>query len=116
MTRRYKQTLLAMTMALMVAGPMANVARAGVRDALASVNAKVSLVQAIAAAEQHVNGKAAAAEFERKWQGDLYEVDVVNDGRVFEVRVDANTGAIISSFEKGVGRNGHDRGQSRRDR
>lgn len=71
----------------------------GENDAFAAAKAKVSLVQAIGAAEQHVNGKASRAEFEKTKQGYIYEVEVVSGTKVFDVRVDTSTGAVVSSKE-----------------
>jgi len=68
-------------------------------DAVAIANAKVSIVQAIVAAEQHANGKAARAEFENSKQGWVYDVEVVSGAKVFDVRVDAGKGTVISSAE-----------------
>lgn len=81
----------------------------GENDAMAISQAKIALVQAIQAAEQHANGKAAKAEFEHGRKGTYYEVEVVSSAnQVFDVRVDANTGAVISSvLDKADG--GHDR-------
>ncbi|HEY1398798.1 PepSY domain-containing protein [Roseateles sp.] len=66
-------------------------------DAIAVTRAKVSLSQAVALAEQHLNGKASRAEYERTKQGDAYEIEVVNGTKVFDVRVDAEKGVILSS-------------------
>jgi uncharacterized membrane protein YkoI len=68
-------------------------------DALAISAAKIDLVKAVAAAEQHVGGKASKAEYERhKGQG-VYEIEVVKDKNVMDVRVDATTGSVISAKE-----------------
>ncbi|WP_431289111.1 PepSY domain-containing protein [Roseateles chitinivorans] len=69
----------------------------GGNDAVAVTQAKVSLAQAVAVAEQHLNGKASRAEYERTKQGDAYEIEVVNGNKVFDVRVDAEKGVILSS-------------------
>ncbi|HMO44708.1 MAG TPA: PepSY domain-containing protein [Rubrivivax sp.] len=69
----------------------------GENDALAIANARIPLVQAIAAAEQHAGGKAAKAEFEHSRQGWVYEVEVVAGTRVLDVQVSAETGAVLSS-------------------
>ncbi|ANH66587.1 peptidase M4 [Mitsuaria sp. 7] len=66
-------------------------------DAIAVTKAKVSLAQAVAVAEQHLNGKASRAEYERTKQGDAYDIEVVNGDKVFDVRVDAEKGVILSS-------------------
>jgi uncharacterized membrane protein YkoI len=69
-------------------------------DAAALANSKISLVQAVTTAEQHVNGHASKAEFERSWRGAIYEVDVVSGDKVFEVKVDADQGTVLSSAEE----------------
>lgn len=100
MYRFSKNTLIAVVLATMAgAGTAAYAAINMEEDALAIANAKISLVQAIAAAEQHASGKATHAKFERTLQGGLYDVEVVNIGKVFDVRVDADKGTVISSVE-----------------
>jgi uncharacterized membrane protein YkoI len=70
-------------------------------DALAIGQAQITLSQAIAAAEQqHPGGKALRAEFERtKSNGWVYDVEIVSGPKVFDVRIDAKTGALIASTE-----------------
>ncbi|MFZ6813394.1 PepSY domain-containing protein [Undibacterium sp. Rencai35W] len=68
-------------------------------DALAVANAKVTMIQAVTAAEQHANGKASRAEYEQSKAGWVYDVEVVSGVKVFDVRVDAEKGTIISSIE-----------------
>lgn len=66
-------------------------------DALAVNQAKISLSQAVSAAVQHAHGKASKAEYERTSNGDAYDVEVVRGKQVFDVRVDATSGAVIAS-------------------
>lgn len=68
-------------------------------EELAINNSKVSLVQAVTAAEQHVKGKASGAEYERAGTGWLFEVEVVKGDKVFDVTVDADKGTVISVQE-----------------
>jgi uncharacterized membrane protein YkoI len=68
-------------------------------DALAITQAKIPMTQAITAAEQHVNGKAARAEYEQTKTGWVYDVEVMSGGKVFDVKVDGDKGTIISSAE-----------------
>ena len=68
-------------------------------DAVAINKAKIPLTQAITAAEQHASGKAARAEYENSKNGWVYDVEVVNGAKVFDVKVDAGKGTIISSIE-----------------
>lgn len=63
---------------------------------MAATNANISLTQAVAIAEKHVSGKASQAEFDSEKQGNLYKVEVVADTKVFDVKVNAETGAVIS--------------------
>ncbi|MDF3839992.1 PepSY domain-containing protein [Cupriavidus basilensis] len=94
MYRFSKKTLVAAAIVAMGgAGTAAYAARYFENDVLAIANTKIPLVQAIATAEQHANGKAIRAEFD---QG-LYDVEVVSGGNVFDVRVDADKGTVISS-------------------
>jgi hypothetical protein len=55
--------------------------------------------QAVTVAEQHANGKASRAEYENSKQGWVYDVEVVSGAKVFDVRVDADKGTVISSAE-----------------
>ena len=70
-------------------------------DASAVTQAKVSLVDAVGAAERHVNGKAARAEYEptAKPGAWVYDIEVVTASKVFDVKVDATSGAVLSSSE-----------------
>ncbi len=64
-------------------------------DALAINTAKTSLIQAITAAEQHVGGKASSADYEQhkgKW---VFDIEVVKDKTVMDVKVDATSGKVI---------------------
>jgi uncharacterized membrane protein YkoI len=68
-------------------------------DALGVLNANVSLVDAVNVAQQHASGRAARAEYEHSKQGWVYDVEVVSGRKVFDVRVDAAKGTVISSVE-----------------
>ena len=50
-------------------------------------------------AEQHAQGKASRAEYEDSKQGWVYDVEVVSGSKVFDVKVDANKGTVLSSAE-----------------
>ena len=80
-------------------GGGAYAARAKESDAQAIANAKISLPQAIALAEQSVGGKATKARLEQtnhKW---AFLVEVVKDSKVLDVKVDIESGTVISSTE-----------------
>lgn len=66
-------------------------------DAAALAQAKVSLAQAIAAAEQHANGKAVRAELEDENGTFVYGVEVINGTKVTDVKVDIRDGRILSA-------------------
>ncbi|MDE2382867.1 MAG: PepSY domain-containing protein [Xanthomonadaceae bacterium] len=68
-------------------------------DALAITQAKISLTQAVTVAEQHTNGKASRAEYENSKQGWVYDVEVVSGTKIFDVRVDAAKGTVMSSAD-----------------
>lgn len=68
-------------------------------DALAVSQAKFTLAQAVTTAEQHVQGRASRAEYERNNGVWAYDVEVVSGQKVFDVKVDANTGAVLASNE-----------------
>lgn len=98
MNRALKQV--AAAAALITLGAVAYAAAPALNDAMSIVNAKIPMTQAIAAAEQHANGKASKAEYEHtKTSGWVYDVEVVSGTQVFDVKVDAANGSVISSVE-----------------
>lgn len=99
MNRYTKLSLLAVVIA--TAGAGAYAAKANAENDVATIaQAKTSLIQAISAAEQHANGKATHADYEKSRQGNwVYDVEVVSGAKVFDVRVDADKGTVISSAE-----------------
>lgn len=68
-------------------------------DALAIKTAKISMAQAVTAAEQHVGGKAAHAEYERHQGQWLFDVEVVKGKKVMDVKIDPISGKVISAAE-----------------
>ena len=66
-------------------------------DAALLSNAKISLTQAIAAAEQHAQGKAVRAELEDENGTLVYGVEVASGTRTTDVKVDINNGKILSA-------------------
>ncbi len=98
MNRYSKLSLLVVATA--AAGTVAYAAQGGMEnDAIAVTKAKTPLAQAVTTAEQHVNGKAARAEYENSKHGWVYDVEVVSGTKVFDVKVDADKGTVISSAE-----------------
>ena len=96
---RYSKLSL-MAAAIAAVGTVAYAAQAGTEnDAMAIAKAKITLAQAVTTAEQHANGKAARAEYENSKQGWVYDVEVVSGAKVFDVKVNADKGMVISSTE-----------------
>ena len=63
--------------------------------------AKVTIDQAIKAASDKAPGKVIEAELEKKHGTIVWEVEVVTaEGKVLEVHVDADSGAVIDTEEK----------------
>lgn len=74
-------------------------AKAMENDSLAIESAKVSLNQAVTAAEQQVGGKASRAEFEKHKGQWVFDVEVVNGKQVMDVKVDSTSGKVIVATE-----------------
>ena len=87
------------TAALASVGVAAFAAKNLETEAASAPPAKITLVQAIAAAEQQANGKATRAEYEHTKAGWAYDVEIISGTKVFDVRVDADKGTVISSAE-----------------
>ena len=100
MYRYTKLSLLAVAIATAGAGAYAAKSDAE-HDVTTITQAKTSLIQAVSVAERHANGKATHADYGRSRQGSwVYDVEVVSGGaKVFDVRVDADKGTVISSAE-----------------
>lgn len=96
---RYRNKLSIVAFALVTAGTVVYAAQSVENDAMAIGKAKIALNQAVAVAEQHANGKATKAEYENSKQGWVYDVEVVSGTKVFDVKVDADKGTVISSAE-----------------
>lgn len=74
-------------------------AHADAEDIRAASEAKISLVKAIQNAESHQGGKAIDASIDDDSFSPTYEVTVVKDDRVYDVRVDAVSGGVIGARE-----------------
>lgn len=94
-------------------GGVAFAAQSAGNDALSIDKAKISIGQAISAAEQQHGGRASKAEFENTRSGPAYEIEVVSGAKVFDVKVDAEKGTILSSAEDTLDR---DRGDDHDER
>ena len=88
--------------ALGLAGGAAAIAKTAAgteNDAVAELaKAKVTLSQAISAAETQVGGKAVQAELDGEHGATVFKVEVVSaDSQVHDVTVDATDGKVLSS-------------------
>lgn len=72
-------------------------AHAGEIDAAA--DAKISLIKAIETAEAHQGGKAIEASFDDDSFSPTYEVELVKDTSLYDVRVDAVNGKVLGVRE-----------------
>jgi uncharacterized membrane protein YkoI len=81
-------------------------------DAAALAKARVSLTQAIAAAEQKTGGRAVEAALEGEDDGLVFEVAVLNGSAEQEVIVDALSGAV-KSVGPGESESDDERGEDR---
>jgi uncharacterized membrane protein YkoI len=109
-------------LATIVAGTLAAVAISGSVTAYARdrdkptdetavmANAKISMAQAIATAEQQVGGKAVGTGIEDEDGTVYFEVEVLKDGKRQKVLIDPQTGKIV----KTVADNDEERERTRR--
>ncbi len=109
MLRYTKIGLIAVTLAATGIGAYA--AKNMENESATLAQAKVSIVQAIATAEQHANGKATRAELEQSKAGLTFDVEVLSGTKVFDVKVDADKGTVISSAEDKADREGDEDNQ-----
>ena len=65
-------------------------------DALEFQKPKVSLTQAVNAAEKFTRGRAVRAELERHDGQPVYDVEVVDGRKVLDVRVDKESGKVLA--------------------
>lgn len=78
-------------------------------DAVPATQAPITLVQAVQTAELRVGGRAREAEYTHSRQGWIYEVEVVNGARVFDVHVDSTQGGVLSADEDKEEHDEHDK-------
>jgi uncharacterized membrane protein YkoI len=88
----------------------ANQSGATENDAVTDLaKAKVSLVQAVNVAEAQTSGKATKAELDGEDGQLAFRVEVVTaDSKVFDVRVDATDGKVVSSKQDAADRGGRE--------
>jgi len=96
MKSKLPQTVAIAVLTLAAAGA----ASAQDRDELGIATAKISLIDAVKAAEQHLGGKAASAAIERKDGKWIFEVDIVTGQEIKDVVIDPATGEVLAVEEE----------------
>ncbi|MEW6544646.1 MAG: PepSY domain-containing protein [Nitrospirota bacterium] len=107
MKRIMTAAALVIGMALLTSGPAWSDAKGkkkedeGKEKVEMATAAKVTIDQAIKTASEKVAGKVIEAELEKKHDKAVWEVEVLTaDGKVMEVHIDADSGAVIDTEEK----------------
>ena len=101
MNKQHNIILKAMLAMVIITGAFANVAQAGeskekeAKELKLFSLAKISLTEAIKAAEQKVGGKAMEAELDDESNTVQFEIEVLKDGKIHEVLVDGKTGKVL---------------------
>lgn len=99
MNRRTSIVAVITAASIAAAGGLVYASQTGMNDATTALaKANISLEQAIAAAQQHQGGgKATKAELESEKGATFYEVEVVSNNQVFDIKIDAINGTVLSS-------------------
>lgn len=101
MNIKHSKTLSVLLMTVMMAGAAVNTAQAGdskekdAKEILLFNQAKITLSDAIEAAQQKTGGKAIEAEVDDEAGTIQFEVEVIKDGKVHEVKVDGISGKVL---------------------
>ena len=101
MNNKHNKFLTALFATVMMAGTAVNMAQASeskekeAKELQLFRQAKISLTDAIKAAEHKTGGKAMEAEVNDESSTVQFEVEVLKDGKVHEVKVDGITGKVL---------------------
>jgi len=95
-SRSTKALAIAAVISVVLAASGAAFAEESENDALQVGKAKISLSEAVAAAEAKTGGRASKAEFKNAKEGWIYDVEIVAGKAVSDVHVNAETGAVLS--------------------
>jgi len=101
MNRHHNIILTSLFAMALIAGAVTNVAQADeskekeAKELQLFSKAKISLIEAIKAAEQNTGGKALEAELDDGSNAVQFEIEILKGGKVYEVLVDGTTGKII---------------------
>jgi uncharacterized membrane protein YkoI len=101
MNKQYNKILTALFTMVIMTGMAANVAQAGeskekeAKELQLFSRAKISLTEAIKAAELKTGGKALEADLDDESKTVQFEVETVKDGKIHKVMVDGETGHVL---------------------
>jgi len=101
MSKQHNKFLTALFATVIMAGTTMNLAQASeskekeAKELQLYSQAKISLTDAIKAAEHKTGGKAMEAEVDDESSTIQFEVEVLKDGKVHEVKVDGITGKVL---------------------
>ena len=101
MSYNYKKLLKTLFVTVTIAGTAVNLAQASeskekeAKELQLFSQAKITLIDAIKAAEHKTGGKAMEAEVDDESSTIQFEVEVLKDGKVHEVKVDGITGKVL---------------------
>ena len=101
MNRQHNIILTTLFAMALTAGAVTNVAQAGeskekeAKELQLFSKAKISLIEAIKAAEQNTGGKALEAELDDGSNAIQFEIKILKDDKIYEVLVDGTTGNVI---------------------
>ncbi|WP_411728255.1 PepSY domain-containing protein [Methyloglobulus sp.] len=101
MSKQHNKILTALFATVIMAGTAINLAQAGeskdkeAKELQLFSQAKITLSEAINAAEQKTGGKAMEAELDDESATVQFEIEVLKDGKVHEVKVDGKTGKVL---------------------
>jgi len=101
MSNKYSKALPVLAVVMMIAGAAVDSAQADdskekdAKEIQLFNQAKITLSDAIEAAQQKTGGKAIEAEVDDEAATIQFEVEVVKDGKVYEVKVDGISGKVL---------------------
>ena len=101
MNKKHNIILTALFTMVIMTATAANVAQASeskekeAKELKLFSEAKISLSEAIKAAEHKVGGKAMEAELDDESNTVQFEIEVLKDGKIHEVMVDGKTGKVL---------------------
>ncbi|MDD5320751.1 MAG: PepSY domain-containing protein [Methylococcales bacterium] len=101
MNKQHNKILKALFAMVIMTSITANVAQAGeskdeeAKELKLFSMAKITLIEAIKAAEHKTGGKAMEAEVDDESNSVQFEVEILKDGKIHEVIVDGKTGKVL---------------------